>query len=372
MEIAAHVIKQSSREHPADAVLRGELKNARLSRAEAADVSRAVFHFFRWRGWLDSTEPHVENLKAALELAESFSCNPLSFSDEEIKACSIPEWAGQQMTVSSEWAWTLQAEPRLWLRAKRGGREELAAALGDCVSSTHLSDALEYRGKQDLFRTEAFSKGEFEIQDIASQAVGLVCHPRPGEAWWDACAGEGGKTLHLSDLMANKGLLWASDRAEWRLKKLKQRAGRAGAFNYRAALWDGSARLPTKTQFDGVLLDAPCSGVGTWQRNPHARWTTTLEDVAELAAVQKQLLANAVAAVKPGGRLIYAVCTLTRAETDEVAQAFDKQFPEFVSQKLPHPFAPEQPPFERLWLWPQETGGNGMFIAAWQRQPLKK
>src|SRR6185503_9755757 len=133
---------------------------------------------------------------------------------------------------------------------------------------------------------------------------------------WDACAGGGGKTLHLSDLMENRGLIWASDREEWRLKKLKQRAARAKAFNYRAALWDGGAKLPTKTKFDGVLVDAPCGGIGTWQRNPHARWTTTAEDVEELSEVQGLLLANVAPSVKPGGKLIYSVCTLTRSETE--------------------------------------------------------
>jgi hypothetical protein len=85
---------------------------------------------------------------------------------------------------------------------------------------------LEYRGTQDLFRTPEFHKGSFELQDINSQAVGIICEPKPGETWWDACAGEGGKLLHLSELMENKGLIWASDRVEWRLKKLKQRTAR--------------------------------------------------------------------------------------------------------------------------------------------------
>ncbi|MGC8000561.1 hypothetical protein ACP3XN_24520, partial [Salmonella enterica] len=83
--------------------------------------------------------------------------------------------------------------------------------------------------------------------------------------------------------MENSGLIWASDRAAWRLQKLKRRTARAKVFNYRVAMWDGGVKLPTKTKFDGVLVDAPCSGLGTWQRNPHARWTTTPGDVAELA-----------------------------------------------------------------------------------------
>src|SRR5580700_11122720 len=101
--------------------------------------------------------------------------------------------------------------------------------------------------------------------------------------------------------MQNKGLIWSSDRAEWRLKNLKRRAARAQVFNFRAATWDSGAKLPTKTKFDGVLVDAPCSGVGTWQRNPHARWTATVNDVRELTIVQEALLGRAAPSVKPGG-----------------------------------------------------------------------
>src|SRR5205085_8685497 len=130
-------------------------------------------------------------------------------------------------------------------------------------------------------------------------------------------------------LMHNKGVIWATDRSERRLAVLKRRAGRAQLFNYRTALWDGSAKLPTKTKFDGILVDAPCSGVGTWQRNPHSRWTTTPKDVRELAAVQARLLDHVAGSLKSGGRLVYSVCTLTRAETTAVADAFTAAHPEF-------------------------------------------
>jgi 16S rRNA (cytosine967-C5)-methyltransferase len=263
---------------------------------------------------------------------------------------------------------SLQTPPTLWLRAKRGTGKQLANSLGDCVRGKDLlSDALEYHGDEDLFRSPEFHAGEFEVQDIASQVVGLLCAPQPGETWWDACAGEGGKLLHLSDLMENKGLIWASDRSERRLARLRQRAARAGAFNYRVAAWDGSAKLPTKTKFDGVLIDAPCSGVGTWQRNPHARWTTTLEDVRELAAIQQRLVSNAAAAVKPGGKLIYAVCTLTRAEAGAVADSCSRQLSGFALNPLPA-WPSELPEASaRIWIWPQTCRGNGMFVVAWKR-----
>src|SRR5262249_14773325 len=122
-----------------------------------------------------------------------------------------------------------------------------------------------------------------------------------------------------------------------------------------------------KTKFDGVLVDAPCSGVGTWQRNPHARWTTTLQDVRELAEVQKQLLKNVSASIKPGGKLIYAVCTLTKSETIDVAEHFERQHPDFKALEVPNPLNPEARSSSRIWIWPQDSGGNGMFVALWRK-----
>src|SRR5258708_7714654 len=272
------------------------------------------------------------------------------------------------MQVTPGWVKSLQTEPALWLRARLGQGTALAKKLGECwiPGAASLRDTVRYDGLEDLFRTPEFHAGEFEVQDISSQMVGLACNPQPGETWWDACAGEGGKLLHLCDLMRNKGLVWASDRVEWRLKKLKRRAARARLFNYRVVLWNEGARLPTKTKFDGILVDAPCSGIGTWQRNPHARWTTTPDDVKELAQLQTQLLTHAAAAVKPGGKLIYSACTLARAETSRIAEAFNQQ-PGFEPLPIANPLNPESLAAAQIYLLPQQSGGNGMYIAAWTR-----
>jgi 16S rRNA (cytosine967-C5)-methyltransferase len=337
---------------------------------EAPAISRAVFAYYRWLGWLDPVKPLATQIPQALELAERFRKQPAAFTDEDLIARGVPAWVSGQATVTSAWMRALQAEPRLWLRARPGRGPALATKLGDCRAAGKgpLADALEYLGSKDLFRTAEFQQGEFELQDISSQLVGLLCAPRPGEVWWDACAGEGGKTLHLSGLMENKGLIWATDRSLPRLRVLKRRAARAGVFNYRLRPWDADGALPTKTLFDGVLVDAPCSGLGTWQRNPHARWTTTPEDVEELRALQLRLLGLTARAVKAGGKLVYAACTLTRAETIEVAEAFSKQFPEFEPLLLPNPLDESAAAQGSMWLWPQKTGGNGMFVAAWKRR----
>ncbi len=371
LKLAARVIRAADRDHPADGVLRDVLKAQReLSPDERAGVSQAVFAYFRWHGWLDHAKPVQEQTEHALNLSEQYSANPRSFTDEQLSARAVPGWLSTVMDSPLAWVRALQKPPRLWLRARRGEGRRLAQKLGNCVAfgQDGPGDALEYRGRQDLFRTAEFHAGEFELQDISSQAVGLICAPLPGQTWWDACAGEGGKTLHLSDLMENKGLIWASDSTAWRLQRLKRRAARAGAFNYRAVAWDGGERLPTRTKFDGVLVDAPCSGIGTWQRNPHARWTVTARDVEELSERQRNLLSHVAPAVKPGGKLIYAVCTLARLETHGVVAAFEAKHVEFERLRMGNPLAPTDSPGPHVEYWPHQFGGAGMFVAAWTRR----
>jgi 16S rRNA (cytosine967-C5)-methyltransferase len=369
LNLAAAIIGKADKEHPADIVLREQLRaSGKMPRAEAGEISRTVFAYYRWLGWLDRRRPVTAQLKRALDLDNGYAERPESFSDEKVLVRCVPSWTPKEVRVSAPWVRSLQTWPRLWLRAKPGTAGTLAGKLRQ-AKTCGLPDAVLFLGEEDLFRTPQFHAGEFEIQDLASQAVGRWCDPQPGETWWDACAGEGGKTLHLSALMRNKGLIWASDRADWRLKRLKLRAGRAGCFNYRVVAWEGGGKPPTKTRFDGVLVDAPCSGTGTWQRNPHARWTTSLEDVRELAEIQKRLLLNVAGSVKPGGKLIYAVCTLTRTETEGVANAVDAELPGFEPLPLPDLFKTTNTPAPRQWLWPQDTGGNGMFVAAWRKLP---
>ena len=155
------------------------------------------------------------------------------------------------------------------------------------------------------------------------------------------------------------------------MTKLIRRAGRAIVFNYLSAFWDGVTKLPTKTKFDGVLVDAPCSGIGTWQRNPQARWTTSPNDVLELSAIQKKLLANVAPSIKPGGKLIFSVCTLTCAETTDVVADFNAKFSaEFEPMIFPEVKFNERTVenASEVMVWPDDLGGNGMFIAGWRRR----
>jgi 16S rRNA (cytosine967-C5)-methyltransferase len=368
LKISEEIVRAANRQHPADAVLREALRCYRsLTPEEKRAISMAVFAYFRWFGWLDARKSIAEQIRSAQQLDERFNDNPRAIPDSELINRAVPAWVGKHLEVTPDWARSLQLRPKVFIRARARKGKALAGKLGDCIALEHLPDTLIYSGARDLFSTPEFEQGEFEVQDVTSQIVSLLCTPQPGETWWDACAGEGGKTLHLSDLMQNGGLIWASDRAEWRMKKLKRRTARAKVFNYRTAVWNGGKSLPTKTKFDGILIDAPCSGIGTWGRNPHARWTATENDVLELAEIQKRLLAHAAIALKPGGKLIYSVCTLARAETVDVTTDFESHFPEFKRLHLQNPLLPNGAPEDALWLLPQDTGGNGMFVVGWTR-----
>jgi 16S rRNA (cytosine967-C5)-methyltransferase len=354
---AAQVLATVSTTQRADSALRAYFERHRYLQPPARrHISQTVFVYFRWLSWLDAKASPQRRLAQAVELQERFAKDPKSIKTETLAVRAEPDWLASEMELPPDYLRQLQRDPALWLRARPGTADALAKSLFAAERTPHAPDALRFTGTQDLFRTEQFKAGEFEIQDLASQLVGLACAPKPGETWWDACAGEGGKTLHLADLMQNKGVVWASDRHSGRLETLKRRAARAKLFNYRTAIWEAGTKLPTKTKFDGILVDAPCSGVGTWQRNPHARWTTTLEDVRELSAVQLALLNQVAGSLKPGARLVYSVCTLTRSETTAIADAFTAQHPELTAEP-------------RFTIWPHKVNANGMFIAAWKRNP---
>jgi len=388
---------------PADAVLRRELTPRRdLSPDRRREIARAVAIYFRWLGWLDPADTPQHRVAAALALQARFDADPAAIKGETLAARAVPGWIWNEIDFpgatagsapespgaprpAAPWLRQLQRDPVLWIRVRHEFAAALPRRLGDCAPASlpstldpRLSTAWRYTGTRDLFLTDEFQAGRFEIQDLASQLVGLACAPQPGETWWDACAGEGGKMLHLADLMQNRGLIWASDRSARRLDTLKQRAARAQVFNYRAAFWNGGPRPPTRTHFDGILVDAPCSGVGTWQRHPPARWTLSDHDVRELAERQRQLLDHVAGSLKPGGRLVYAVCTLTRRETASVVAAFSADHPEceptavFAATPQPSVARPSQAtdlyPLPAVTLWPHDLNANGMFIAAWRRK----
>jgi 16S rRNA (cytosine967-C5)-methyltransferase len=206
-------------------------------------------------------------------------------------------------------------------------REEAQACLTEAgfpaEPTPYSPTGLRRQERAPLFRTPCFAQGLIEVQDEGSQLLSLLLEPKRSEMVMDFCAGAGGKTLHLASLMANTGSLYAMDISAKRLERLKPRLKRAGVHNVRSIALSGERdprvqRLAGK--FERVLVDAPCSGTGTLRRNPDIKWRPI--DLETLVTTQRAILAAAATLLKPGGRLVYATCSLLREENEEVIESF--------------------------------------------------
>lgn len=218
---------------------------------------------------------------------------------------------------------------------------------------------------------DAFDAGLIEVQDCGSQLACLAVNAQPGETIVDLCAGAGGKTLALAAAMANRGTLIACDTDRSRLSRLAPRAQRAGAAIAETILLDPGREEGALERWrgaaDAVLVDAPCSGTGTWRRNPEARWRLTPERLARFAALQSRLLDIASVLVRPGGRIVYVTCSLLDAEGADQSDAFLKRAAGW-SCELPHlPVGTNRGTGIRLSPLRDET--DGFFIARLSRLP---
>ncbi|MCB9964959.1 MAG: RsmB/NOP family class I SAM-dependent RNA methyltransferase [Rhodospirillales bacterium] len=230
---------------------------------------------------------------------------------------------------------------------------------------------LRCENKAYLSHTKAFGKGWVEIQDEGSQLIGYLCAAQPGMQVLDYCAGAGGKTLVLAAAMQNKGRIVAMDLEERRLMKSKERLKKAGVADIVEVrpLSDEKHKKWLKRQkgtFDLVLCDVPCSGTGTWRRNPDMRWHTYGPSVAELNAIQADILDKVVHTVKEGGRLVYATCSLLREENEDQITAFLERHPEFEITPVPTELSRPDSPFMRL--SPYKHGTDGFFTAILQKK----
>ena len=233
-------------------------------------------------------------------------------------------------------------------------------------------------GKPSLSRHPLFLDGSIEVQDEGSQLLGFLLQPKRGEMVADFCAGAGGKTLLLGALMRSQGRLYAFDVAEKRLAKLKPRLARSGLSNVHPARIESENDIKIKRlagKLDRVLVDAPCSGLGTLRRNPDLKWRQSPESVAELAIKQASILKAASVLVKKGGRLVYATCSLLDAENESIVTAFLEAHPEFVSlsakdalHKQGIEISCDEQGGERLRLFPHRHGTDGFFAAVMERQ----
>ena len=217
------------------------------------------------------------------------------------------------------------------IKAERDAVQSRLARDGFVCEPTPYSPAgLRRADRAPLFHTSCFKDGLFEVQDEGSQLLSVLLEPRRQEMVVDFCAGAGGKTLHLGALMANTGTVYAFDVSPRRLERLKPRLKRAGLDNVRAVAiaHERDARVQRlHGKIDRVLVDAPCSGTGTLRRNPDIKWREI--DLAELTAAQRRILAAAAELVKPGGRLVYATCSLLREENEDIVEEFLRAHAEF-------------------------------------------
>lgn len=186
-----------------------------------------------------------------------------------------------------------------------------------------IPDALQLTQRTNVFLLESFKKGWFEVQDASSQQVAPWLDVAPGMRVVDACAGAGGKSLHLAALMQNKGQLIALDIHQNKLNELKRRAKRAGAFNIETRLIDSTKVIKKlHAKADRLLIDAPCSGLGVLRRNPDAKWKLQPEFIDEIRNTQAQLLDNYSLMLKPGGKMVYATCSILPSENGQQVAAF--------------------------------------------------
>jgi len=264
------------------------------------------------------------------------------------------------------------------LQAKRADVQAELEKNGIAVVPTPFSPwGLRMNAKPNLSKLTLFEKGVIEVQDEGSQLLALLLDAKRGEMVADFCAGAGGKTLALGAAMRNTGRLYAFDTSAHRLEALKPRLARSGLSNIHpvAIAHERDDRIKRlRGKMDRVLVDAPCTGLGTLRRNPDLKWRQTPEAVAELSVKQTAILAAAARLLKPGGRLVYATCSLLREENEMIAEAFSAAHPDFnplLVKDLLTDFEVAQaenlctPDGLYLRLWPHRHGTDGFFAAAW-------
>jgi 16S rRNA (cytosine967-C5)-methyltransferase len=297
----------------------------------------------------------------------------------------LPDWLaerllasfGEDEALSLARALNHPAPVDLRVNTLRADREQLAASLAAAQVETKPTPfspcGLRRPARAPLNATTAFREGWFEVQDEGSQLVSLLVEAHAGERVCDFCAGAGGKTLHLAALMENRGTVYAFDTSPRRLANLTLRSRRAGVSNIRAtAIRDeNDTRIKRLREgLDRVLVDAPCSGTGTLRRNPDIKWRTL--DLPALTARQRAILDAAARLLKPGGRLVYATCSLLREENEDIVADFLGRNEEFrllpVNEVLMRLKVPLQLDGEFLRLYPHRHNTDAFFSAVMERK----
>ncbi len=328
----------------------------------------------------------VNGLLRQYERLSAAAADPLQLPEEQVERLgvlySFPDWIiqmwSEQLGVEEteqlcEW---LNQSPTIDLRVNplRTSIEEVEAALQsanvDVRRLPHLPQALRVTGGTGAIQQlPGFSEGWWTIQDSSAQLVSHLLDPQADQVVIDACAAPGGKTTHIAELMGDQGKIWGCDRAASRLKKLKQNAERLQLHSIQICTGDSRSFSQFTNSGDRVLLDAPCSGLGTLHRRPDIRWRVTPATVQELSVLQAELLEQAATWVKPGGVLVYATCTLHPQENEEVIQPFLEQHSHWeIKQPSPDsPLSAFSTPQGWLKVWPHRYQMDGFFMVRLKR-----
>ena len=356
-------------DYPADAVVSRYFREHReLGHADRAFVAETVFAVLRRGRSLEARcagkLSDRNRLLVALAVTRGWSQRELApvlkASEEEWLAaakalpeaefrpavrCDLPDWLyerleaqfGADEVLSLAQALNQPAPLDLRVNTLKTNREAVLARLAaddiPAIPGPLSPLAIRLREKPALAKYPLFLEGAFEVQDEGSQLLGYLLEPKRGEMVVDFCAGAGGKTLLLGALMKNTGRLYAFDVSDKRLANLKPRLARSGLSNVHPARIEHERDTKIKRlagKVDRVLVDAPCSGLGTLRRNPDLKWRQSADSVAELAAKQAAILDAAAKLVRPGGRVVYATCSLLTAENDAVVEAFLAAHPDFA------------------------------------------
>ncbi len=284
---------------------------------------------------------------------------------------SFPDWLCElgQKEFGAEWAPIMQSlnkDPIIFLRTNtlKTNIEKLIQDLklekvsADKIkSSVNIRDGLYLKKRENVFATQAFKKGEFEMQDAGSQAIAPLLQAQPGQQVVDACAGSGGKSLHLAALMQNQGKIVALDIHDFKLQDLKQRASRAGATILETKLIDSPQVIKRlANSFDRVLIDSPCSGLGTLRRNPDTKWKLTVEQISSVCNLQKDILSKYSEMCKPGGIMVYATCSILKRENEDQIKWF-----------LNSTVGTKWSLLSEHRIWPHIHGSDGFYAAVMKR-----
>ena len=309
-------------------------------------------------------------------------------------AAALPDWVwarfgeeGHDTSDLENIALALRRAPPLTLRVntRLASRESVLRALEAtglrAAAHPGLPAAIIVHDRVPLTDTALYEQGTFEVQDAGSQLIGYACGVQAGSRVFDACAGGGGKSMHLLDLTEDRGTLLAGDIERSKLRGLEKRAGRTGAHSLRTLAVTprgdaarGGAPLPQHASFDCVLVDAPCSGFGTVRRNPALKWRLRERTVQRLAERQRDILARYADYVRPGGTLVYATCSLLPDENTHVVRDFLSTHPSFSPAPLSEAFStygitvPGLPlSASELTVSPALFDSDGFFIARFVR-----